>query len=138
MLLGRFVCGWLCPLGSVHQFFSFIFKKTRVLKPRKDDQASLAPKYLILFVVLAATLLSVNLVGYLDPLSFLYRSFAVFISPLLNLGLSESGNLSYLLGLKNLGQTISQTAGNLALNGLFQNALLIGGLFLLAVLLNAR
>lgn len=138
MLLGRFVCGWLCPLGSVHQFFSFIFKKARVLKPRKDDQASLAPKYLILLVVLAGSLLAVNLAGYLDPLSFLYRSFAVFISPLLNLGLAQSGNLAYWLGLKSLGQAISQAAGNLALNGVFQNALLIGGLFLVAVLLNAR
>lgn len=138
LLLGRFVCGWLCPLGAVHQFFSFIFKKTRVLKPTKDDRASLAPKYLILVLVLAAGLLSVNLVGYLDPLSFLYRSFAVFISPILNLMLTQSGNLTYFLGLKSLGQTLSQTVGNLALNGVFQNALLIGGFFLAVLLLNAR
>jgi MauM/NapG family ferredoxin protein len=137
LLFGRFVCGWLCPLGALHQFSSFIFKKTRWLKPQKDDRASLAPKYLILVLVLAASLLSLNLVGYLDPLSFLYRSFAVFISPLLNLGLSQSGNLAYLLGLKSLGQAVSQALGNLALNGLFQNALLIGSLFLAAVLLNA-
>lgn len=137
LLFGRFVCGWLCPLGAVHQFFSFLFKKSKILKPKKDETTSLAPKYLILLVVLVAAALSVNLVGYLDPLSFLFRSFAVFISPLLNMVLSQSGNLAYTAGLKGLGRFFSQASGNLALNNLFQNALLIGGLFVAAILLNA-
>ena len=136
LLFGRFVCGWVCPLGALHQFFSFIFKKSRLLKPRRDDQMSLAPKYFVLILVLAAAIFSVNLVGYLDPLSFLYRSSAVFVSPILNLLLSQSGSLAYAVGLPGLGQTLGQTKGNLALNSVFQNALLIGILFLTAVLLN--
>lgn len=137
LFFGRFVCGWICPLGSIHQFFSFIFKKSKILKPKRDDTASLAPKYLILLIVLAAAAFSVNLAGYLDPLSFLYRSSAVFLSPLLNMFLSHTIELSYWSGLKSLGQNLNQLSGNLTLNSVFQNALVIGIVFLGVLLLNA-
>jgi len=138
LFFGRFVCGWVCPLGSLHQFFSFLFKKARLLKPVKDDRQSLSPKYLILALVLVASLLTVNLAGYLDPLSFVYRSFAVFVSPVVKFIMSEGAGLAYHLGLKSTGQGISQALENLALNSTFQNALFIGLLFLGALLLNAR
>lgn len=35
LVIGRVVCGWVCPLGSVHQFFSFLFKKAKLLRPKK-------------------------------------------------------------------------------------------------------
>jgi len=137
LIFGRVVCGWICPFGAVHQFFSFLFKKTRWLKPKRDDGLSLAPKYLILIIILVASLFAVNLVGYLDPLSFLYRSFAVYFTPFLNMAFSETASLAYSLGLESLGQTLGQALGNLALNNFFQNALVIGLLFLAAVALNA-
>jgi len=98
---------------------------------------SLAPKYIILIAVLIASLFAVNLVGYLDPLSFLYRSFAVYFTPFLNMAFSESASLAYSLGLKSLTQTLGQTLGNLALNSFFQNALVIGLLFFASIALNA-
>lgn len=137
LLFGRFVCGWVCPLGSLHQFFSFVFKKAQILKPKKDERLSLSSKYLILILVLVAALLTVNLAGYLDPLSFLYRSFAIFVSPLLNFVMSGIAGLAYHFSLKTTGQTLSQTLENLALNRTFQNALFIGLFFLGAMLLNA-
>ncbi len=72
LVAGRFVCGWVCPLGSVHQFFSYIFKKARLLKPRKEDtsRSRLAWKYLVLTAVFVASVFSVDLVGFADPLSF--------------------------------------------------------------------
>jgi MauM/NapG family ferredoxin protein len=137
LLLGRFVCGWVCPLGTLHQFFSFIFKKARLLKPKKDDWMTLVPKYLILIIILVAAVFTVNLSGYLDPLSFLYRSFAIYVSPLLNLIFFHSGSLAYSAGLKSIGQGLGQNLENLALNSVFQNALLIGLVFLGVLLLNA-
>lgn len=137
LLLGRFVCGWICPLGALHQFFSFIFKKIRWLRPKKDDRASLAPKYFILIFILVASILTVNLAGYLDPLSFLFRSLSVYFSPFLNQVLLQTGNLAFALGLKTLGENMGQAMGNLALNSVFQNAFLIGLLFLIVLALNA-
>lgn len=83
LIAGRYVCGWVCPLGSVHQFFSFVFKKAKLLKPRKEEKSAgrLAWKYYILIAVLVGSLFTVDLVGIADPLSFLYRSFATGIIP---------------------------------------------------------
>ena len=88
LVAGRFVCGWVCPLGSVHQFFSFVFKKARLLKPRPEDESRgrLAWKYYVLIAVLVASVFAVDLVGIADPLSFLYRSFADGRRPLVRQG----------------------------------------------------
>ena len=77
IVLGRVVCGWACPLGAVHQFASFVFKKTKFLRPKRDEKASVAWKYYVLVFVLASAVFTLDLVGILDPLSFLYRSFAI-------------------------------------------------------------
>jgi len=98
LVLGRHVCGWLCPLGAMLQFFSFAFKRMRWHKPRLEGCRGLGWKYLVLLLVLAGSLFTLNLVGLLDPLSFLYRSFGVAVLPSLvvvaNAGttrMSESG-----------------------------------------------
>jgi len=65
---------------------------------------------------LVASLFAVNLAGYLDPLSFLYRSFAVYFTSFPDMAFSETASLAYSLGLESLGQTLGQALGNLALN----------------------
>jgi len=32
IILGRFFCGWVCPFGAINQFFSWIFKKSKIEK----------------------------------------------------------------------------------------------------------
>ena len=44
IVLGRVVCGWACPLGAVHQFTSFVFKKTKFLRAKRVEKASVAWK----------------------------------------------------------------------------------------------
>ena len=31
ILLGRFFCGWVCPFGTIHQFFGFLGKRGKPL-----------------------------------------------------------------------------------------------------------
>ncbi|HNQ81391.1 MAG TPA: 4Fe-4S binding protein, partial [Candidatus Aminicenantes bacterium] len=76
VLFGRIVCGWICPLGTVHQLFSWIFKKARFLRPKKPASGGLWIKYAVLAFVLVAALFGLNAAGYLDPLSFLTRASA--------------------------------------------------------------
>jgi len=33
--LGRVACGWVCPLGSIHQAFSFLFKRSKLLQQKR-------------------------------------------------------------------------------------------------------
>lgn len=138
VLLGRVFCGWVCPLGSVHQFASFAFKRTKFLRPPKEESASLAWKYFILFAVLAGALLGLNLAGYLDPFSFLARSLSTAVFPILAQGLSSLNGVIYGLGLVSVGRSVSHFLENWSLNATFVQGFAIGLMFLGALALNAR
>ena len=34
ILLGRFFCGWVCPFGTIHQFFGWLGRRARPVKQR--------------------------------------------------------------------------------------------------------
>ena len=56
VLLGRFFCGWLCPFGTLHQFFGWLggFLGKRAGRNRYRPAQSLK-YYLLLFLVTAAS-----------------------------------------------------------------------------------
>ncbi len=138
IVLGRVFCGWVCPLGAVHQFSSFVFKKTKFLRPPREEKASVATKYYILVFVLVSAVFTLDLVGLLDPFSFLYRSFAVAVFP----GLTHAGSalVGALYGLKfeAAAQPVSQWFQKLSVNATFHQGLFMFALFALAVGLNAK
>lgn len=80
IFLGRFFCGWICPLGTLHNLVSHFKKKDgRVMHPRWFRF-----KYYLLFFFLASSLFTVQLAGIMDPLSLLVRSLSLSIYPLFN------------------------------------------------------
>jgi len=36
IILGRFFCGWLCPLGSIHQFIGYLAKRKKSIRARLE------------------------------------------------------------------------------------------------------
>lgn len=136
LFFGRFVCGWICPLGSVHQFFSFTFKKSKLLRPKKKQKNFLSWKYYILIFVTAASIFTLDLVGILDPLSFLYRSFAAAVLPVIGYTGDLFIGILFQLNLTSIGETLSQFFMNLAVNTVFLQGLFIGSLFIGVILLN--
>jgi MauM/NapG family ferredoxin protein len=78
LALGRFFCGWVCPLGTL------LDASHPVVPPRGSGSKRLRPlKYLLLFFILVSALLGLPLVGYLDPFSLLYRGLALAWDPAL-------------------------------------------------------
>ena len=137
LVLGRVACGWVCPMGAMQQFFSFLFKRTKLLKPKKPRDRHTVWKYYILFFILAATLFSLNLVGLLDPLSLLYRSFAVSILPAISHVFSNAIGLMYQINLYSIGDSLVQFFETIDVNAVFVQSFLIGVLFTGVILLNA-
>ena len=137
LVLGRVVCGWICPLGAVHQFFSFVFKKAKFLRPKKEEKASVSWKYAVLVFVLVSAVFTLNVVGVLDPLSLLYRSFGIGIFPGLARIASGFVGLLYGLHVDSVAQAVSQFMDNMMLNDTFRQGFLIMLIFAGIVALNA-
>ncbi len=138
IVLGRVFCGWVCPFGSVNQFFSFLFKRTKFLKSPKEEKASLASKYYILVIVLVAAVFGLDLAGYLDPFSFLTRSFALSLFPGMAYALSSLGGMFYSLGILSAGRGISHLLETWTINATFVQGAVVGLIFLGVILLNAK
>ncbi len=77
VLAGRAWCGWMCPLGTLLDLFSFNKKGRSVSVPEVWRKA----KYLVLLAILFVALLGNLTLLFLDPLTLLYRGFAVGVWP---------------------------------------------------------
>ncbi len=80
VLLGRIFCGWVCPLGTLNTMAGAL--RTRNVGTMKPSWHRL--KYFILVFLVASSLFGMQLVGIMDPLSLLIRSFSVSVYPLFN------------------------------------------------------
>ncbi len=81
-LLGRFFCGWICPVGTTFNIVSWARKMPVVRLIRTGVWTRWQhSKYLLLVGLLAAALCGLNLAGVFDPFSFFYRTMATSIYP---------------------------------------------------------
>jgi len=145
--LGRFFCGWICPLGSIHHFFSSLQSERKRGKRLVDSNRYKrwqTTKYYLLITGLAAALLGSGILGWLDPIAMLVRSLALSILPVTNYALSAG-----LHSLEHSRFAPAQTIGavlHLALGGwlltfhqlYFRQAIWIGLIFIFLVTLNFR
>jgi MauM/NapG family ferredoxin protein len=80
LVFGRFFCGWVCPFGSLNQFFTWLGDR-RGRKKMPVKRAPLRLKYLLLVILLVASLFASQLLGWLDPFALLTRSSASVLLP---------------------------------------------------------
>jgi polyferredoxin len=90
MLLGRFFCGWVCPMGAIHQFAGWLGKLGRStaakIQLNRYSRWQTA-KYYVLLATLAAALAGPSLLsGLLDPLPMLHRTLNLVALPLADSG----------------------------------------------------
>ncbi|PLX80687.1 MAG: hypothetical protein C0616_07280 [Desulfuromonas sp.] len=82
IFLGRFFCGWICPLGTTLDGSSALLKSPRS-KPRPGWRKA---KYYLLLTLAAASLFGVQLLGLFDPLAIFLRSLTFALYPAYNSG----------------------------------------------------
>ncbi|MEA2005028.1 MAG: 4Fe-4S binding protein [Acidobacteriota bacterium] len=138
IILGRVACGWICPLGALHQFFSFVFKKSKLLNPKTPQDNHTVWKYYLLLFIVAGSVFTLNLAGLFDPFSLLFRSFTASIIPGLSYVFSNFLGLLYKLNLSSLGDSLVQLVENMDINAIFSQSFVIGMIFIGIVLLNIK
>ena len=77
MVLGRFFCGWMCPLGTILDLLAKRIHRSRPLAFLKGRL-----KYYLLFTLLFGALFNMNLTGLLDPMGILTRFMTFSFYPL--------------------------------------------------------
>lgn len=146
LVLGRVFCGWLCPMGTLHHLVGWLKRdKKPVLLEKNLYRPSQRWKYIILITFLAAAVVGYQVVGLVDPISLLIRSFSIVVTPVVN----QVANAAKHLGLSTGDGVASDTTREaykliefpnfLSYNEPhFMGALLIGGLFIFLLALNLR
>ncbi len=95
VVLGRVFCGWLCPLGTVHDIAG------RIIRGRKDRPGvnQYSPwqktKYYVLVGMLAAAVFGGHWITIFDPLVLFYRSLTTALFPVVQWAVEEGSASIY-------------------------------------------
>lgn len=80
--LGRFFCGWICPLGTIVDASDKLFQKSRMENRFKFLARLFTIKYVLLIILMVASLFSLQWSGVFDPIALLTRTLTVVFYPL--------------------------------------------------------
>ncbi len=83
IIFGRFFCGWVCPLGSLNNFFSSFKPESsgKSLLTRNIYKPYQKLKYYFLFFFAGTAILGSLQTGLLDPISLIARSIGLVVFP---------------------------------------------------------
>lgn len=135
VVAGRAWCGWICPLGTVLDLFSFK-KSPKISIPEYFRSI----KYGLLLVILTASFFGNLTLLFFDPLTILYRSLTLAILPAINQIITISEQTLYPIGFLQepiawLEQVLRPAILPYSLNYFYQ-AVLFGFVFFAVILLN--
>ncbi len=137
LLLGQVWCGWMCPLGSLLEWFSF---------PRRRSVGTPSPrwravKYFILTLILTAAVFGSLTLIVLDPLALLTRTMTTVILPGLNYTINALMTALYpvqpLRGILDAIESLMRGSVLPVKQPIFAGNALIAALFIVVIGLNA-
>ncbi len=87
LFLGRFFCGWICPMGTLQHFVGSLPSEAKRGKQRIESNRYKrwqTGKYVVLIAGLVAAVFGSAAIGWLDPFSLLVRSIGLSLLPAFN------------------------------------------------------
>ncbi len=87
LFLGRFFCGWVCPMGTLQHYVGGMYSESKRGKQRIESNRYKrwqTIKYVVLIAGLVAAFFGSMAIGWLDPFSLLVRSLGLALLPAFN------------------------------------------------------
>ncbi len=86
LVFGRVFCGWICPFGTLHHFFGWIFPSRYLKGKSRIDENKTHPvrqrvKYYLLYAFLGAAALGSAIGGIFDPICISVRAIGLGVLP---------------------------------------------------------
>ncbi len=94
ILLGRFFCGWFCPMGTLLDYTNKLWSGKR----REPATQPATLKYILLVLILTGAFWGLPVVGYFDPFSLLVRGMTLAVFPAFNSIVSSFFTITYQFG----------------------------------------
>ena len=82
LAVGRFFCGYVCPMGASIDFLDFLLLRKKKRVGLKKETGLRRSKYFLLVIFIVAALTGLSLAFLMDPMSLLTRFYTFFIYPL--------------------------------------------------------
>jgi len=102
LVIGRFFCAYVCPMGASIDFLDFLFFWKKKRPGLKSDANLRKVKFFLLIIFISAAVVGLSLAFVMDPISLLTRFYTFFVYPLaitlINLFLDLLRPLSQALG----------------------------------------
>jgi polyferredoxin len=145
--LGRFFCGWICPLGTLSHFFSNFKSERKRGKQRVESnryQGWQTLKYYVLIALLVSALFGGGILGILDPISLTVRSLSLSVLPGVNYGFNALFDLLYrsdagvLRFIADVLQFLLQAIVLSFKQAYFRQGFFLGLIFIILLVLNLR
>ena len=83
LVVGRFFCGYVCPMGAAIDFLDPILGRRKARSGLKGEASWRKAKFFLLILFLSSSLAGLTLAYLMDPLPLLTRFYTFFLFPLL-------------------------------------------------------
>ena len=147
LFLGRFFCGWVCPMGTLQHFVGNMPSESKRGKQRIERNRYKrwqTIKYVVLIAGLVTAAFGSMVIGWLDPFSLLVRSIGLSILPAFDYAMRAGLTLleqSHVGTIRGFATGVHAVLSALVLDSRqahFEQALLLGILFLLILAASLR
>jgi len=82
LLIGRFFCAYVCPMGVSIDFLDLLFFRKKKRINLKTESSFRKVKYFLLVIFIVAAITGLSLAFLMDPIALLTRFYTFFIYPL--------------------------------------------------------
>jgi MauM/NapG family ferredoxin protein len=82
LVIGRFFCAYVCPMGASIDFLDFLFSRKKKRLGLKAETSFRKAKLFLLIIFVSAALTGLSLAFLMDPMALLTRFYTFFLYPL--------------------------------------------------------